>query len=184
MEPSRVGFNARFKDAALERTYNREFFLTWKRMFRATVVFLTLFNVSIAVLYCALVVPTDYVFVSVVFGDRVALGDALAYATVFTPLFTLLLTGALYTRLYTEHTHVHMLGLASLGTLLAFGWPVSGPVGERAAHYKLAFANQDAWQEIHRRINIVFPQSLGRSSQEDFEKDLGMDLQAFFGPRV
>ena len=36
----------------------------------------------------------------------------------------MLLSGALYSRLYTEHTHVQMLGLASLGTLLAYGWPV------------------------------------------------------------
>ena len=117
-------FNPRFKDARRERRFRRDFFVVWRRAFQVTYTVITALFVLVVLFYFAVVVPRDYQFVSAFFGDRVALGEELAYANMLTPCIGVLGCVAVFTRLYTERSHVLLLALMSFGNFFAYGWGV------------------------------------------------------------
>ena len=117
-------FLPEFTDPEREAGFRLEFFNVWKYPVRRVILVLSLCICALGIIYFAIVVPRDYKYVLAFFGDRQALGADLSHATMITPLFLLPVSVATFTPLFSVRTHISVLALASLGTLLAFGWPV------------------------------------------------------------
>ena len=113
-----------FTDSERERLFREEFFLVWRRTFQILVLVVETAFLLVVIFYFVLVVPHDYQYVSAFFGDRQALGRDLAHTNMYTPLLGLLLVVAVFTRLYSERTHVLCLALLTCGNFLAYGWAV------------------------------------------------------------
>ena len=127
MAPTNTGmkrFLPEFMDPEREAGFRLEFFNVWKTTARRTILLLSLCIVALAMFYFAVVLPRDYQYAPGILGDREALGEPLAHATMFTPLIIIPVTMATFTRFYSVRTHIKFIAVASLGTFLALGWPV------------------------------------------------------------
>lgn len=113
-----------FADRSFEHQYRKESFEAGHKWLRFTFSLVVSIVVFLNIYYWAHVAPNE-VIVSGFFGDRYALGAALANASMITPLVVCPLTYlAMFTRLYNEHTYISFLAMCSLGTFLSFSWPV------------------------------------------------------------
>ena len=67
-------WSAKFKVWAVERRFQHEFFSVWRGPFRIVVLLCTSVFTMVVIFYFGVVVPRDYRYVSVLFGDRRVLG--------------------------------------------------------------------------------------------------------------
>ena len=123
-QPRRRFLSRRFADSSLEALFRDYFFEVWQVWLKRAIITLSVFVALINVMYFS---NPNFAMRSTGFlGDRLALGNTLATATMICALAWCALICAALTipKLYSPRTYVIFLALSSFGIMLVFGLPV------------------------------------------------------------